>query len=113
MMLPLLPVRAKQRMLGHASTFAATIACAVTLSADVGPLRGLPCCSHVTPPSLVETTVPIAPSAKQLNGSRHAMPLSAWALCDVCGAHVAPPSVDFSSTALPPTTAPTTQQAPA
>src|SRR3954454_17659725 len=102
-MSPCTPVPTKQLDAVHAAPLRAMF---VALIAVVGPPTGFPRAVQVRPPSLVPTIVPTAPSAKQLELSKQAIPVSAWALALACGAHVAPPSVDFRITAWPATTAP-------
>ena len=106
MMLPLLAVPMRQRDELQAAAKIAVIPVGPAFGAVTGPLIGLPCCAHVTPPSCVATTVPMAPPAKQSRSSTHAMPVSACTLLLACGVHVAPPSVEPSMTAVPETTAP-------
>ena len=65
MMLPLLAVPIRQRTAVQAAVLIAVMPVGPAFSAVVGPLIGLPCCAHVVP-SAVETIVPIAPPAKQL-----------------------------------------------
>ena len=105
MMLPLLAVPIRQRTAEQAAVLIAVMPVGPAFSAVVGPLIGLPCCAHVVP-SAVETIVPIAPPAKQLESLTHAMPVSACGLLLACAAHVAPPSTDLRRTALVPLSAP-------
>ena len=105
--MPLLAMPMKHRAAVQPAALMAVMPVGPALRALVGPLIGLPCCTQVAPPSVVATIVPIAPPAKQLELSRHAIPVSACALLLlVCCVQVEPPSVDLSMTAFPEATAP-------
>ena len=82
-MSPCAPRPTKQRPEVQAAPFSAMF---VALIAVVGPLSGLPCCVHVVPPSVVATSVPTAPSAKQSSALTQATPFSACVVLLVCGA---------------------------
>src|SRR3954454_7891352 len=103
MMSPCVPVPTKQPSEVQVAPVSAMF---VALTAVGAPLSGFPRADQVEPPSVVPTTVPTAPSAKQLELSLHAIPLSAWVEPLDCGDQVAPPSVDFRTRACPPMTAP-------
>jgi hypothetical protein len=104
-MLPLEAAPMMHRVALQAAALIAVSVVAAVFNAVVGPLSGLPCCVHVVP-SLVPTTVPIAPPAKQYELVRHAMPVSACVLELGCVAQFEPPFTVLTRTALPAVTAP-------
>ena len=106
MMFPLLAVAIRQRTAEQAAALIAVMPVGPAFSAVVGPLIGSPCWAHVVPPSVVDTIVPMAPPAKQLEPSTHAIPVSDCGLLLACAVHVDPPSADLRITALVPLSAP-------